>query len=61
MVRKKTNFEQVPLEVVKRVMKEQVRQKEAGETGLRIKKNELDRFQQLLLGASTPHGYGRRA
>ena len=51
-MRKKTNFEQVSLEVVKRVLEEQVKQEETSETGQGVKKEELDQFQQLLLAAS---------
>jgi hypothetical protein len=32
-MRKKTNFEQVPLEVVQKVVEEQVKQEETSETG----------------------------
>jgi len=58
---KKTNFEQVPLEVVKRVLAEQVKQEETSETKQEVKKEELDQFQQLLLAANTPYRGGRRA
>ena len=61
VMRKKTNFEQVPLEVVKRVVEEQVKQEETSEAGRGVKKEELDRLQQLLLAASTPNRIGRRA
>ena len=60
-MRKKTNFEQVPLEVVKRVVEEQVKQEETSEAGQGVKKEELDQLQQLLLTASTPNRNGRRA
>jgi len=60
-MRKKTNFEQVPLEVVKRVVEKQVKQEETGEAGRGVKKEELDHLQQLLLAASTPNRTGRRA
>ena len=52
VMRKKTNFEQVSLEVVKRVLEEQVKQEETSETGQGVKIEELDQFQQLLLAAS---------
>jgi hypothetical protein len=60
VMRKKTNFEQVPLEVVKRVVEEQVKQEEMSETGRGVKKEELDHLQQLLLAASMPNRNGRR-
>ena len=60
-MRKKTSFEQVPLEVVKRVVEEQVKQEETSEAGQGVKKEELDQLQQLLLAASTPNRNGRRA
>jgi Na+-transporting methylmalonyl-CoA/oxaloacetate decarboxylase gamma subunit len=60
-MRKKTNFEQVPLEVVKRVVEEQVKQEETSEAGQGVKREELDQLQQLLLAASTPNRNGRRA
>jgi hypothetical protein len=60
-MRKKTNFEQVPLEVVKRVVEEQVKQEETSEAGQGVKKEELDQPQQLLFAASTPNRNGRRA
>jgi hypothetical protein len=46
---KKTNFEQVPLEVVRKVVEEQVRQEETSELGQGIKKKELEQLEQLLL------------
>jgi len=56
---KKPSFEQVPLEVVKRVLEEQVKQEEMTESDRRIKKKEqLDRLQQLLLVASKRNGRG---
>jgi hypothetical protein len=61
VMRKKTNFEQVPLEVVKRVVEEQVKQEETSEADRGVKKEELDHLQQLLLAASTPNRIGRRA
>jgi hypothetical protein len=60
-MRKKTNFEQVPLEVVKKVVEEQVKEKETSEAGRGVKKEELDQFQQLLLAANTSNRNGRRA
>ena len=60
-MRTKTNFEQVPLEVVKKVVEEQVKQKETSEAGRGVKKEALDQFQQLLLTANTPNRNGRRA
>jgi hypothetical protein len=58
-MRKKSNFEQVPLEVVKRVVEEQVKQEKTSEAGRAVEKEELDQFQQLLLAASTPNRNGR--
>ena len=49
-MRKKPNFEQVPLEVVKKVVEEQVRQ-EVTESGREIKKQELEQLEQVLLAA----------
>lgn len=60
-VSKKTKFEQVPLEVVKKVFEEQAKQEKASEAGRAVKKEELDQFQQPLLAASTPKRNGRRA
>jgi len=57
-MRKKTNFEQVPLEAVKRVVEEQVKQEEASEARRGVKKEELDQLQQLLLAASRPNRNG---
>ena len=45
----KTNFEQVPLEVVRKVVEEQVRQEEKSELDQEIKKKELEQLEQLLL------------
>jgi len=56
---KKPSFEQVPLEVVKKVLEEQVKQEEMTESDRGIKKKEkLDRLQQLLLVASKRNGRG---
>ena len=44
---RKTNFEQVPLEVVKKVVEEQVKQAETIESIRGIKKKELDHLPQL--------------
>jgi len=59
-MRKKTNFEQVPLEVVKKVVEEQVKQEETSEVDRGGKKEELDHLQQRLLAASTSNRTGRR-
>jgi DNA-directed RNA polymerase subunit F len=56
-MRKKSNFEQVPVEVVKRIVEEQVKQEKTSEAGRAVE--ELDQFQQLLLAASTPNRNGR--
>ncbi len=56
---KKPSFEQVPLEVVKKVLEEQVKLEEMTESDRGIKKKEkLDRLQQLLLVASKRNGRG---
>jgi DNA recombination-dependent growth factor C len=47
-MRKKPNFEQVPLEVVKKIVEEQVNQEET-ESGRETKKKELEQLEQLLL------------
>jgi hypothetical protein len=60
-MRTKTNFEQVPLEVVRKVVEGQVKQEETSEAGRGAKKEELDQLQQLLLAASTPNRNARRA
>jgi hypothetical protein len=59
-MRRKTNFEQVPLEIVQKVVEEQVKQEETSETGQAVKKEELDQLARLLLAASRPKGRGRR-
>jgi DNA-directed RNA polymerase subunit F len=56
-MRKKSNFEQVPVEVVKRIVEEQVKQEKTSEAGRAVE--ELDQFQQLLLAASAPNRNGR--
>jgi Mg-chelatase subunit ChlI len=61
VMRKKTNFEQVPVEVVKKIVEEQVKQEKTSETRQGVKKEELDQFQQLLLAANTSNRNGRRA
>ena len=43
----KTTFEQVPLEVVKKVVEEQLKQQERASEG--IKKKELEQSERLLL------------
>jgi hypothetical protein len=59
---KKPSFEQVPLDVVKKVLEEQVRQEETTESDRGIKKKEkLDQLQQLLLAASRANGKGGKA
>jgi len=56
---KKPSFEQVPLDVVKKVLKEQIKQEETIESDRGIKKKEkLDQLQQLLLAASKRNGRG---
>ena len=59
---KKPSFERVPLDVVKKVLEEQVRQGETTESDRGIKKKEkLDQLQQLLLAASRANGNGGKA
>ena len=56
---KKPSFERVPLEVVKKVLEEQVQQEETAESDGEIKKREkLGQLQQLLLAASKRNGRG---
>jgi hypothetical protein len=56
---KKMQFEQVPLEVVQKVLQEQVKQEETTESDRGIKKKEkLDQLQQLLLAESKRNGRG---
>lgn len=49
---KKMKFEQVPLEVVKKVLQEQVEREQPTESDRGKKKEALDRLQQLLLAES---------
>jgi hypothetical protein len=54
---KKPSFERVPLNVVKKVLEEQVKQEETTESDRGIKKKEkLDQLQQLLLAESKRNG-----
>jgi len=56
---KKPSFERVPLDVVKKVLEEQVEQEETPESDRGIKRKEkLDQLRQLLLAASTRNGRG---
>jgi hypothetical protein len=58
----KPSFERVPLDVVKKVLEEQVKQEETIESDRGIKKKEkLDQLQQLLLAASRANGKGGKA
>jgi hypothetical protein len=52
-----TRFEQVPLEVVKKVVEEQAKRGETTESGRGTKKEELE---QLLLAISRANGKGRK-
>ena len=55
----KIKFEQVPLEVVKKILEGQVKQEETTESDRGIKKKEkLDQLQQLLLAGSKRNGRG---
>ena len=54
---KKRKFEQVPLEVVKKVVEEQASREETTESGQGTKKEEL---KQLLLAISKTNGKGRK-
>jgi CTP-dependent riboflavin kinase len=49
---KKRKFEQVSLEVVKKVVEEQVQQEQMTESGREIKKKELEQLEQLLVAGS---------
>jgi hypothetical protein len=56
---KKPSFERVPLNVVKKVLEEQVKQGEMTGSDRGIKKKEkLDQLQQLLLAESKRNGQG---
>ncbi len=56
---KKPSFERVPLDVVKKVLEEQVQQEETTELDRGIEKKEkLDQLQQLLLAESKRNGRG---
>jgi hypothetical protein len=56
---KKPSFERVPLDVVKKVLEEQVQQEQTTELDRGIKKKEkLDQLQQLLLAESKRNGRG---
>jgi hypothetical protein len=56
---KKLSFERVPLNVVKKVLEEQLKQEETTESDRGIKKKEkLDQLQQLLLAESKRNGRG---
>jgi hypothetical protein len=54
---KKTNFEQVPLEVVKKIVEEQAMREETTESGRGTKKKELE---QVLLAIGRTNGKGRK-
>jgi hypothetical protein len=56
---KKPSFERVPLDVVKKVLEEQVEKEETTESDRGIRKKEkLDQLQQLLLASSKRNGRG---
>jgi hypothetical protein len=56
---KKPSFERVPLNVVKKVLEEQLKHEETTESDRGIKKKEkLDQLQQLLLAESKRNGSG---
>jgi len=56
---KKPSFERVPLDVVRKVLEEQVEKEETTESDRGIRKKEmLDQLQQLLLAASKGNGRG---
>jgi hypothetical protein len=54
---KKTNFEQVPLEVVKKVVEEQAEREETTESDRVTKKEELE---QILLAIGRSNGKGKK-
>jgi hypothetical protein len=53
----KTRFEQVPLEVVKKVVEEQAKREETTESGRGTKKEELE---EILVGDRQANGKGRK-
>ena len=56
---KKPSFERVPLDVVRKVLEEQVEKEETTESDRGIRKKEmLDQLQHLLLAASKGNGRG---
>jgi len=58
---KKTNFEQVPLEAVKEVVEQQLKQEETTGSSGGIKKKELEQLEQLLLTKGETNGKGGKA
>jgi hypothetical protein len=56
---KQTVFEQVPLEVVKEVVEEQIKQQRITESGDAILKQEVRQLEQLLLPGSRTNGRGK--
>jgi hypothetical protein len=55
---KKTTFEQVPLEVVKKVIEQQAEREETTESGRGTKKEDLE---QIRLAISRANGKGKKA
>jgi membrane-associated HD superfamily phosphohydrolase len=55
---KKRKFEQVSLEVVKKVVEEQIQQEQMTESDREIKKKELEQLEQLLVAGSRINGNG---
>lgn len=58
MPKMKTNFEQVPLEVVKKTVEEEAKREETTESDRETKKRELE---QLLLATSNAKAKGEKA
>jgi hypothetical protein len=56
---KQTVFEQVPLEVVKKVVEGQIKQQRITESGDAILKQEVRQLEQLLLPGSQTNGRGK--
>jgi hypothetical protein len=58
---KKIMFEQVSLQVVKKVLEEQIKREELTESDPGIKRAKLKRLEQLLSVDDAPNGNGRKA
>jgi hypothetical protein len=58
---KKTHFEQIPLEVVKKIVEEEAKREETTESGRGTRKKELEPLEQLLLAAKQGQCEKRKA